>query len=384
MKLAFSIAKRFLLSAKRQTIVIILGIAIGVSIQVFIGLLLTGLGNSLVDSTIGSSSQITIIYEENVSDYRQTSLAIEAASDNVTVVTETLTIGGSLVNDTLTENIVFRGFDFETANEIYKFDELIVDGGTLPTEENQIALGIEFKDMLNIEVGDTVVFDSPIYDQENLLVTGFFDFNVLQINQSWVITPLTTIQNIVGEGDVIAQIEMQLQDVYGDLETKQSIQDALNDDTLNIVTWSEQNGDLLTSISSQQSSSLLIQVCVIISVVLSIVSVLSITVLQKSRQLGILKAMGIQDKDASYIFLFEGFILGIFGAMFGVLFGVGLTYAFTTFAVGSDGNPLIPLTLDFGFIALSAFIALTASTLAALSPAIKSSKLSVIEVIRNG
>jgi|AntAceMinimDraft_18_1070375.scaffolds.fasta_scaffold00530_7 lipoprotein-releasing system permease protein len=383
MKLAFSIAKRFLLSAKRQTIVIIFGIAIGVSIQVFIGLLLTGLGDSLVDSTIGSSSQITIIYEDNVSDYDSTILAISESSENITVVTETLTIGGSLVNDSLTENIVFRGFNFETANEIYKFDDLIVDG-QLPTLMNQVALGIEFKEMLNIEIGDTLVFDSPIYDQENLVVTGFFDFNVLQVNQSWVISPLTTVQNIVGEGDVVAQIEMQLDEVYDDLETKQSIQTALNNDSLNIITWSEQNGDLLSSITSQQSSSILIQVCVIISVILSIVSVLSITVLQKSRQLGILKAMGIQDKDASFIFLFEGFLLGIFGAMLGVILGVGLTYAFTTFAVGTDGTPLIPLTLDFGFIALSGLIALTASTLAALSPAIKSSKLSVIEVIRNG
>jgi lipoprotein-releasing system permease protein len=383
MKLAFSIAKRFLLSAKKQTIVIILGIAIGVSIQVFIGLLLTGLGDSLVDSTIGSSSQITIIYEDNVSDYESTSSTIAASSENITVVTETLTISGALTNDTLSENIVFRGFDFDTANQIYKFDKLIIDG-SLPNDVNQIALGIELKEMLNISVGDTVAFYSTVFGEENLLVTGFFDFNVLQVNQSWVISPLSTVQDLVGEGDVVAQIEMQLDDVYDDIETKLLIQTALNDDTLNIVTWSEQNGDLLSSISSQQSSSLLIQVCVIISVILSIISVLSITVLQKSRQLGILKAMGIQDKDASLIFLFEGFLLGIFGAMFGILFGVGLTYAFTTFAVGADGNPLIPLTLDFGFIALSAFIALTASTLAALSPAIKSSKLSVIEVIRNG
>ncbi|MBI9009833.1 MAG: ABC transporter permease [Tenericutes bacterium] len=383
MKLAFSIAKRFLMSAKRHTIVIVFCIAIGVSIQVFIGLLLTGLGNSLIDSTIGSSSQITITYEDNLANYNSTVLAVSEASDNISVVTETLTISGALTNDTLTENIVFRGFNFDTANQIYKFDYLIVEG-QLPTSNNQVALGIELKEMLDINVGDTIVYNSTVFGEEVLEITGFFDFNVLAINQSWVITPLTTVQDIIGEGDQIGKIEMQLDEVDDDLETKAAIVAALDDDTLDIVTWSEQNGDLLSSISSQQSSSILIQVCVIISVILSIVSVLSITVLQKSRQLSILKAMGIQDKDASFIFLFEGFLLGIFGAMLGVVFGVGLTYAFTTFAVGSDGSPIIPLTLDYGFIALSAGIALTASTLAALSPAIKSSKLSVIEVIRNG
>jgi lipoprotein-releasing system permease protein len=123
----------------------------------------------------------------------------------------------------------------------------------------------------------------------------------------------------------------------------------------------------------------MIQIFVIISVVLGISSTLAITVLQKSKQLGILKAMGIQDGDASLIFLFEGMLLGVFGAIIGILLGAGLLYAFTTFS-GTD----IPITLNPGFLALSGGIAIAASTIAALSPAIKSSKLSVIEVIRNG
>jgi lipoprotein-releasing system permease protein len=105
--------------------------------------------------------------------------------------------------------------------------------------------------------------------------------------------------------------------------------------------------------------------------------------MQKSKQIGIMKAMGILDSDASKVFLFEGFILGIFGAIGGVLFGLGLSYAFTTFALNPDGTPVVPLTIEAPFIFLSAMIALIASTLAALTPAIKSSKLTVIEVIRN-
>jgi lipoprotein-releasing system permease protein len=123
----------------------------------------------------------------------------------------------------------------------------------------------------------------------------------------------------------------------------------------------------------------MIQIFVIVSVVLGISSTLAITVLQKSKQLGILKAMGIKDADASFIFLFEGLLLGVFGAIVGILLGIGLLYAFTTFS-GTD----IPITIDAGFLLLSAGIAIAASTIAALSPAIKSSKLTVMEVIRNG
>ncbi len=128
----------------------------------------------------------------------------------------------------------------------------------------------------------------------------------------------------------------------------------------------------------------MIQVFVLVSVILGIASVLAISVSQKSRQLGILKAMGIRDRVASLIFLLQGFILGIFGAIVGVGFGLGLAYAFTKFAVNPDGTPVIELFIDPQFIIISALIALLSATLAALIPARSSSRLSPIEVIRNG
>ncbi|HNX46800.1 MAG TPA: FtsX-like permease family protein, partial [Anaerolineaceae bacterium] len=117
---------------------------------------------------------------------------------------------------------------------------------------------------------------------------------------------------------------------------------------------------------------------------LGIASVLAISVAQKSRQLGILKAMGIRDRIASLIFLLQGFILGIFGAILGVGFGLGLAVAFTKFALNPDGTPVIDLFIDPQFIAISALVALAAATLAALIPARSSSRLEPIEVIRNG
>jgi len=128
----------------------------------------------------------------------------------------------------------------------------------------------------------------------------------------------------------------------------------------------------------------LIQVFVTISVVLGIASVLAITVIQKSRQIGILKAMGVKDRTASLIFLSQGFILGIFGAIGGVLLGLLLTFAFTTFALDPDGNPVIPLLIDPQFIGISALVAIVSASLASVIPARKSTKISIIEVIKNG
>lgn len=380
MKLAFQIAKRFLLAAKKQTLVIILGIAVGVSVQVFIGALISGLQQSLVDTTIGSRSQITISLEdEYISNYQNLTVSVEEASSNIKVISPTLTTNGSIRNNDKTESIVLRGFDFTTADEIYKFNQKTLSDSKLPTLNNEVALGINLKEKLDIDIGDNITFFSTVYGSHTFKIVGFFDFEVSAINDTWLISTLATVQNILGKGDVVSNIEMQLFEVFDAEEiTKLEIENVISED-FKIITWISENQSLLSGLQGQSTSSLMIQLFVIVSVVLGISSTLAISVLQKSKQLGILKAMGIKNSDASFIFLFQGMILGIFGALVGILLGIGLLYAFTTFS-GSD----ITISINLGFIILSAGIAIAASTIASLSPAIKSSKLTVMEVIRNG
>jgi len=384
MKLALQIAWRFLSSAKRQTFIIILGIAVGVSVQVFIGSLITGLQKSLVDTTIGSSSHISVLAADDTSfvdDYMTIVDDLESQSSQIEVLSPVVNIGGILQKGTDKNEILFRGFDLNLANEIYGFDSKITEGN-LPTQLNDILLGISLKDELDLNVGDTIEIEI-LGNLRTLNVVGFFDFNVSVINSTWGIGTLATLQDIIGDTNAISAIEMQIKDVFEAENLALVLDTYLSSSELVTENWMAQNQSLLSGLQGQSTSSLMIQVFVIISVVLGISSVLAITVMQKSKQIGILKAMGILDQDASKVFLFEGFILGIFGAIGGVLLGLGLTFSFTTFALNPDGTPVVPLFIDPGFIALSAGIALLASTLASLIPAIKSSKMTVIEVIRN-
>jgi len=365
--------------------VIILGIAVGVSVQVFIGALINGLQDSLIDTAIGSQSQITLTKEtdgEFIDDYQ---LIINQLNNNdsLTYITPSITSSGALSYSSLKENVVIKGVNFSDAEGIYKFEERLTEDSQLPTNINEVILGIGLKDLLSIDIGDQLEYvdntDSTLTTHQ-VTIVGFVDFNALDLNNSWVISSLDTTQQILGANINETQaIEIQISDVFAADEVAQTILSDINDNTIKSVTWVERNGDLLTGLQGQSISSLMIQIFVIISVVLGISSVLAITVLQKSKQLGILKAMGIKDKDASKIFLFEGLLLGVFGAIIGIVLGIGLLYAFDIFA-----DTGIPITFDFGFLALSASIAIVASTVASLSPAIKSSKLSVIEVIRNG
>lgn len=384
MKLSFDIALRFLKSGKFQTLMIIVGIAVGVSVQVFIGSLITGLQRSLVDRTIGSSSQITIKAEDNgyLSDYEAILSNIEANVPELTALSATISTSGTFVYDAATQPTLLRGFDFATADAIYGFSGKLATG-RLPQTDNEAVLGVLLLQELGASVGDTVDLQIPLVGTYSMTIVGTFDFKVQAINQSWALTTRETVQTFLGTGDVVQAVEMQINDVFEAEVVTALIRELLYNDELVYSNWIEQNAELLSGLQGQSISSLMIQVFVMVSVVLAIASVLAITVLQKSKQIGILKAMGILDKDASLVFLFEGLILGVFGALGGVLLGLGLAYSFTTFALGPDGNPVVPLYIDISFIALSALIATLAATVAALIPARKSSKLSVIEVIRN-
>jgi lipoprotein-releasing system permease protein len=386
MKLAFEIAWRFLTSAKRQTLIIILGISVGVSVQVFIGSLISGLQDSLVDTTIGSSSHITIVSSQTDERFIDTNLSLYDFGDlnkEFSVISPAFDTAGTLKKDIIEKEILFRGFDFSKANQIYKFNEKMISG-RLPNTAFEIALGkdISNPNELDLSLNDTI--DITILGQNyTLLVVGFFDFNVSIINRTWGIGTLETHQLIFNQPNKVTSIEHQIKKVFDAERIAESLDQLLVDQGMKTTNWMSENQQLLSGLNGQSVSSLMIQVFVIISVVLGISSTLAITVMQKSKQIGILKAMGILDRDASKIFLLEGAILGIFGAFGGIIFGIGLSLMFTTFALNPDGSPVIPLTINVGFILFSGLIAIFASTLASLIPAIKSSKLTVIEVIRN-
>lgn len=390
MKLGYKIAVRFLKSNKVQTFFIILGIAIGVSVQIFIGLLIQGLQKSLIQKTIGNTSQITITTKDNtdeISDYAQILKDINSLGSKIKDVSIVTDHSALMKYGDNSKSLLVRGFNLEQADKIYNFTENLE--GNLPQNKQEIILGIDLKNDYSISLQDQVDLITTSGETVSCTVVGFFDLKVASLNQNWGITSLDTAQEIFKTGDTITSIEIQVKDdevfMADDTakELAKGIENNGGDKSITVQNWKEQNEQLLSGLQGQSISSIMIQVFVLISVVLGIASVLAITVMQKSRQIGILKAMGIKSSATSYIFLFEGLILGFFGALLGILFGLGLSVAFTKFALNPDGTPVIALYINYSFIAFSGLIAILASIVAALIPAIKSLKLNPIDIIRN-
>ena len=139
MKLAFSIAIRFLKSSKGQTALIVIGIMIGVAVQIFIGSLIDGLQVSLVDRTIGSSSHITITSSNNENFFENNQELIEDLKEDerLSAVSNAFDATGFIIEDEESSPVLMRGFEFKDANEIYNFPEVLIEGN-LPEEENEI------------------------------------------------------------------------------------------------------------------------------------------------------------------------------------------------------------------------------------------------------
>ncbi len=385
MSLPFKISLRFLKSSKGQTILIAIGIAIGISVQIFIGSLITGLQKSLINKTIGNSPQIKITSTSNdnlISNYNELTENINNINTNITNLS-IVADGAALTkaNDK-TYSVLIRGMNIDASDKIYNIKDRIYEGREVRNDFETL-IGKDLKEELNLTLGDNINIISNSGANETLKIVGFYDLGVASINKSWLITTINTSQNIFSFGDNVTSIEMQTNDLFNADVIASDLGSKL-DDTIKISNWKDDNAELLSGLNGQSISSIMIQIFVLVSVVLGIASVLAITVLQKSKQIAILKAMGIKDKDASLIFLFEGFLLGIIGAFIGVILGLLLSYLFSKFALNPDGTPIVKLYIDYKFIAFSALIAILSSTIASLIPAIRSSKLNLLEVIKNG
>lgn len=387
MKLAFNIAVRFLKASAGQTLLIVIGIVIGVSVQVFIGSLIDGLQNSLVDTTIGSSSQLTITSGNDETYFEEDEAMIRTLRDDerLTAVAKAFDGNGFVLEDDEEDTIplLVRGFEFKAADEIYDFSNALVEG-EMPDSADEIMLGIDFAKEEGLAVGDTLEFMVPPRDMQELEVAGIFDLGVQNINESWLVTELDTAQALFDEQDSLSAIETQVAEVFEADTIASDIEENLSEYGLETSEWTGENEQLLSGLTGQSISSYMIQVFVLVAVLLGITSVLAISAVQKSKQLGILKAMGIKDKGAGQIFLIQGFLLGTIGAVIGAAVGVGLMYGFSIFVTNPDGTPLVPFYADWVFIGISVLIAIVASTIAAFIPAKTSARLNPVEVIQNG
>ncbi len=384
MVLPLRIAVRFLLSGKAQTLLIIGGISVAISVQVFVGLLIDSLQEGLIAQTVGNSPQVTIrSAEENVTISRWDDIVagVDAFNDTSKVgVTASANAFVRKGNDSVP--VIVRGMDAAATDGIYRITDQIYEGHEI-TSTGQVLIGRALSEKLDLAAGDRIQITTPGGARVDYTIAGLFDLGVGAIDGSWVVTSLRTAQSLFGFGDRITSIEITVNDVFVADIVALDIEAFLASERLEVTNWKDENGQLLSALESQSLSNNIIQGVIIISVAIAIASLLSITVLQKRRQLGILKAMGIKDLAASLIFVYQGLLLGVAASAVGISLGLGLLYSFTVFAT-PGGESIIEFAFEPAFILRTLAISVLASGIAGLFPASRSLRLNPIDVIREG
>jgi lipoprotein-releasing system permease protein len=399
------IAWRFLKESRLQTILILLGIIIGVSVQIFLSSLISGLQRNLIEQTVGDSPHILLKAQENspqsILQKGNQSLVIPiitaAKKDayilsyqpllkkldtfpNLKIVSSLVEGSGFITKAEVSRPVVVKGIFLDRADGIYKIIQR-VNNGKAVLGGTGVLIGRGLAEDLKIETGSIIEIRTSEGNSGAFAVNGIFDFENAAINSSWIFMDIFRSQALFDLNGAISRIEMQIDQVFQSENIAQKIKKD-NPDFL-IETWQSNNRQLLSALQSQSASSYMIQFFVLLAVTLGIASVLAIAAVQKSREIGILKAMGTRTNSASRIFLIQGAVLGLSGSILGSLVGVGLIKMFQI-ASQSGGALSFSIQVEFRTAISLIVISTIASIGAALFPARKAASLVPIEVIRNG
>jgi lipoprotein-releasing system permease protein len=382
--LSLRIATRFLRKSPIQSILIAAGIAVGIGVQVFLGSLITSLQASLVDQTIGNSPQVVVRAEQDGEAVKYTAELRQAmeSQPELTTVVPTRTFSAIFRKGTESAPLQFTGGTLDQLDTIYDISGRLVAGeASLATGE--VIVGKDFADDFALKPGDVASFVLPSGKPAKLTVAGVFDFGSAAANSATAFVSGDEAGTVLDlEATQFSAIDAQVSDVFSSEQVAADLRAEPALEGLKVTEWQEENADLLSALRSQSSSSYMIQFFVLVAVALGIASTLAISAVQKTRQIGILKAMGMRDRQSGRIFLWQALILGLSGAAVGVAAGLGLIALFTF--LGRDSESLFPITPQVGFIVLSFVVGVLVAVVSSFIPSRRTSKLDPIEVIQSG
>lgn len=402
------VAVRFLREGRFQTLLIIVGVAAGVAVVAYISALISGLQSNTLNKTLGAQAHITVkplddavvsaraADEPGVQALAQTQprsqrprsianwqqlLPVLEAMPGVAAVSPMVSAAGLGLRGDGSRAVALMGVELDRYDRIVQLRSKVV-AGQARLGPGEAMIGRELASDLGLSVGDrlSVVLGSGGNTvSESLRVTALVDLGVRDLNRRTVFLPLRSAQSLVGLPGGATSLDITLHDVW---TAKALAQQLAQRWPYKVESWQEANAQLVSALNAQSVSTTLIRSVVMIVVVLGIASVLVVSVVQKKREIGILRAMGATQGQVWRVFLLQGALVGALGSMLGVLLASGLIWAFTTFVRGSDGLPLFSISLQPMLALQIAAVATLCGVLAAVAPARRAAALDPAQAIR--
>ncbi len=398
------VAMRFLSEGKVQTSFIIGGISIGVAVIIFMSALLSGLQSNFVKRVLTGQAHIQILPPKEVARALQDieKNTLEGATmqaplqriksidqwqsvahdvmnfDEVVSVSPAATGAALVTRGNATQAVSITGMVPEIYYNIIPLPEKIVQGNAFVTHED-IVIGTELADNMGLTIGDKIRLSAANGANITLTVRGIFDLGNKGANTRNAYVSLRTAQSILGMIGAASVLDVTVKDVYEAEIVARKIAQLTH---LDVESWIKTNEQFFIAVGAQTTANSAIRFFVALSVGFGIASVLVVSVVQRSSNIGILRAMGVTRGQILRVFLLQGGVLGFAGAWVGALMGGMALMAWEHFEKNPDGSVMFTLSFEPRMFVMAIVLATLTGLLAAVAPALRAARLDPVVAIR--
>jgi lipoprotein-releasing system permease protein len=397
------LATRFLREGLLQTVFITLGVSLGVSVIVFMSALISGLQDNFFKTLLDFQAQVVIkspeeaprslrreadaeiaaivqprAQRERSLDQWQKVRATTLATPGVLVVTPVVAGSAFIVRGDANIGVGVRGIEPESYLRLIALQEKIVSGDADLTSTD-VLIGRDLAKDLGLALGDKLTLKASEGTPVVLFVSGIFDFGNQGQNSSAVYVALRTAQSLLKLPGGVTQLWVK---VAAPFEAETTAQQIAAQPGILVESWIKTNADFFKALAGQNLSFLIIRLFVGLTAALGIASVLVVSVVQKSKEIGILRATGTTRGQILGVFLLQGAMLGLLGSVFGSLMGWGFLNGWRGLAVDENGVPFFTLEAKPILYVIVALGATAVGTLSALFPAQRAARLDPAVAIR--
>lgn len=396
---SIKIAFRYLTANRAQTVLLILGVAVGVYVFVFMSALIGGLAVLLLDRTVGNISHVTIepadrdpvslfgtesgtllavlksTQQRPVLQSAAAFLPIVRSIPHVVVVAGQILGNGFLSKGEAIAPVGVTGVVADEISAISNIGSNLVAGSTdLPIGTALIGQGLANK--LGVRVGQTVTIRSERGIEQSLTIGGIFVLGVAGLDDATAYLNIRAARVLFDLPEGLSRLEVKLDDLKLAPNVAIDIAAATG---LKTTPWTAKNQQLLDGLTAQASSGNLIKGFALLTIVIGVASALLLSTYRRQSEIGIMRAMGATRRFVVLVFVIQGALIGLSGGMLGA--GLGYLSLLPFPAPETTGGTGLPVDVRQGAYTLAILLTLLGAVLASIWPASSAARVDPVKVI---